>query len=846
MKKKVLLVLLPALAMALGSCTGNSSDAADDDDEETSQVTPGGDIDPAEFGTKDSPLTIAQAKALLDKLDPEKTGETYLGQRVYVAGKVSANAEKADGKYSYAYIEDKTAGDFSINYFVLDSGITGDYSAKNSMKDKMVVASGFACIFKDSKGAYKYELTSPKDSEEQAKIESIRDPGVLPDFNPGTEAAPLTVSQAIDQIDNHTEARTSGTADMYIAGKVKSNNAWSKGTGYSNIDFVITDGAKDFTVFRATELPGYTTEQAEAIAANALVGMDAVVKAPAYYYSKSSIYETAANPDVLSLGFPAATSVEFKQESYDAYINAEVDLDNLVNLLPAGSVGTYEFDIPAGVGSFDSTTNVYTMPSSAQEFDVGVKLTGAAENADTLHFVVTVPEGDAITSITVSPASLTFTEGGDAQNLTAVTDPVSSESNHVEWAFVEGEDDDVVSLNYSANERVCVVTPLKAGTTKVIARVQENNDVKSSQISITVNEDLSKYGSLESPLTPAQALSLMAEECPNNDDVTKHVFYVRGVVTQDPTDKGSYWQNIYIGATVDAASADRVRAYTANKPAGVTTLIKGDTVTLCGYGTKYSGAYQMSTKNSTNVTVNNIARGTSTITVTGDEHATVTGLSATAENASEQTFTVTPDSGYEVSAVKVNGEIITPEAGSYSFVVTGNMTVALTIIEEGAVVVDPISLTAESLLGYDGSADVAYDTSYQNATVGGVAFTYQQIGAYKSNHAGLQFRNKLNTSGNNTKSNLNNTVEFDNAITSLDFTWHSTKSVSANSNVLKITFDTVSTFDSEGKEVIMLDTVADQKAYNVAPTGSSFKFVKIEIDDAFTYSCYWASIVINF
>ena len=491
MKKKVLLVLLPALALALGSCTGNSSDA-DDDDEETSQVTPGGDIDPAEFGTKDSPLTIAQAKALLDKLDPEKTGETYLGQRVYVAGKVSANAAKENNKFSYAYIEDKTAGDFSLNYFVLDGSITGNYDAKNSMKDKMVVASGFACIFKDSKGVYKYELTSPKDSEEQAKIESIRDPGVLPDFNPGTEAAPLTVSQAIDQIDNHTEARTSGVADMYVAGKVKSNNAWSKGEGYSNIDFVITDGEKDFTVFRATELPGYSTAEAEAIVAGALVGMNAVVKAPAYYYSQGKIYETAANPDVLSLAFPAATSVEFTQSTYDAYINAEVDLDNLVRLLPAGSVGSYEFNVPEGIGSFNPTTNVYTMPSSAQEFDVQVRLVGAADwNEGKLHFNVTVPEGDAITSITVSPSSLTFTEGGAAQNLTAVTDPVSSSSNHVEWVFADGEADDVVSLDFASNERVCAVTPLKAGTTKVVARVSENHDVKiETPISITVEAAL--------------------------------------------------------------------------------------------------------------------------------------------------------------------------------------------------------------------------------------------------------------------------------------------------------------------------------------------------------------------
>lgn len=156
-----------------------------------------------------------------------------------------------------------------------------------------------------------------------------------------------------------------------------------------------------------------------------------------------------------------------------------------------------------------------------------------------------------------------------------------------------------------------------------------------------------------------------------------------------------------------------------------------------------------------------------------------------------------------------------------------------------------IALTAQSLLGYNGSANVAYDTNYKNATIDGVAFTYQQIGAYKSGFAGMQFRNKLSDSSNGTKSNLYNTAALSSAIKSLELVWNSGKQMYANNNMLKITFDTVATFDSANKEVQMFSSTADVKTYTITPAGTSFTFVKIEIDDAFTYTCYWDSITIK-
>lgn len=81
------------------------------------------------------------------------------------------------------------------------------------------------------------------------------------------------------------------------------------------------------------------------------------------------------------------------------------------------------------------------------------------------------------------------------------------------------------------------------------------------------------------------------------------------------------------------------------------TDIEGNTVTVSA-ATTISATF---TANSYNVTVS------------GTDHATVTGLPATAEYKSTVSFTVTPAEGYAVESVAVNGTTITIINGAYSF-----------------------------------------------------------------------------------------------------------------------------------------------------------------------------------
>ncbi len=111
------------------------------------------------YGTKEAPLTIAQAKAVLDK-----TGADTSAQPLFVKGIVSESSYST--KYSNYTIwlqsdDGSVAKDFELYATVLDESITGDYKDANALVGFEVVATGYGKIFtKDNVSTY--ELTNTK------------------------------------------------------------------------------------------------------------------------------------------------------------------------------------------------------------------------------------------------------------------------------------------------------------------------------------------------------------------------------------------------------------------------------------------------------------------------------------------------------------------------------------------------------------------------------------------------------------------------------------------------------------------------------------------------------------
>ena len=156
MKKKLLLVLLPALALGITGCKSadKGSSEGSSGSEQSSESSSGGgehnpEILPEECGTAEAPLTIAQAKALFDKADPTKSGAAFTTYPVFVEGACYDNAKKNSGSagdHNYAKIADSSNNYISIQYYVTDSSLGTAYDNAGSMVSKKVVASGYAQI----------------------------------------------------------------------------------------------------------------------------------------------------------------------------------------------------------------------------------------------------------------------------------------------------------------------------------------------------------------------------------------------------------------------------------------------------------------------------------------------------------------------------------------------------------------------------------------------------------------------------------------------------------------------------------------------------------------------------
>ena len=195
------------------------------------------------------------------------------------------------------------------------------------------------------------------------------------------------------------------------------------------------------------------------------------------------------------------------------------------------------------------------------------------------------------------------------------------------------------------------------------------------------------YGTADAPLTVAQAIALAKEKCPNKDNVTEEMVFVKGYISKVPADKGSYVQNIYL---VDALGNEvSFLVYSANETAENTDPYINDLVVIKGYIKNYSGTLEMADKTVDGTKVYPefvaITRGTSTIAV--DENssadATVTLAATSGVNGTLFTFTVALGEGILLDSVKVNGVEVQATEGTYTATVKGNSLVKVETHKEG-------------------------------------------------------------------------------------------------------------------------------------------------------------------
>ena len=189
-------------------------------------------------------------------------------------------------------------------------------------------------------------------------------------------------------------------------------------------------------------------------------------------------------------------------------------------------------------------------------------------------------------------------------------------------------------------------------------------------LSVTLTTKTEHKGTAEDPYSVADALAIASVIGQGN--YTEKV-YIKGLVIDAGENKGSHLSNIYIADTADGTKR---LVFSAKFSETVATIYKDDTVVFHGYITNFNGTLEIAGKDGDYPKMTAVTRGSRTFTVQMENATTTLPTSAPIE--STVTFTVTPDKGYEVVSVKVNGNFITPVDGTYSFVVGETNAVVVT------------------------------------------------------------------------------------------------------------------------------------------------------------------------
>lgn len=189
-----------------------------------------------------------------------------------------------------------------------------------------------------------------------------------------------------------------------------------------------------------------------------------------------------------------------------------------------------------------------------------------------------------------------------------------------------------------------------------------------------VTEGPAHAGTEADPYTVADALLVAGELA--EGAYTEKVYILGTVVSIGSV--GSYYKNLYIADGVDGA---QLLVYSANLGSGIEVVYPNDTVLFYGYLTNFNGTLEVSSNKGDYVYMEEVTRGTSTITVdaASSENAQVVELSAeSGTNGTTFTFKVTVDEGYQIVSVKVNGEVVTANAESvYTATISGNTTIVV-------------------------------------------------------------------------------------------------------------------------------------------------------------------------
>lgn len=398
-----------------------------------------------------------------------------------------------------------------------------------------------------------------------------------------------------------------------------------------------------------------------------------------YYYATSTNADEAVDVTV------AAGSAAGK------YTLSFVNANGVTQYLYIEKSGTHT-NVKFGSTPFDWTweaeRNVLIATLSDGDYYLG---THSNYNTISASEVYRIEDSDVI-GVSQFPARFygTMAEPTDAQKVAADKAALQLEETYTEnftlpmsgangstisWAVTEGT---AITVDGAA---ATVIRGAEDATVTLTATITcgEESDTKAFTVTVLA-EGTALPGTEEDPYTVAEALAAAGQLA--KGEYSEKVYILGTVVSIGRV--GSYYSNLYIVDTL--GDADQLLVFSANLGSGIDAVYPNDTVLFYGYLTNYNGTLEVSSKDGDYTYMEEVTRGTSTITVdeTSSENAAVTLSKNSGENGTEFTFTIQVTEGYQIVSVTVNGVAVEAVEGTYTSTVQGNTKVKVETAEEGA------------------------------------------------------------------------------------------------------------------------------------------------------------------
>ncbi len=301
-------------------------------------------------------------------------------------------------------------------------------------------------------------------------------------------------------------------------------------------------------------------------------------------------------------------------------------------------------------------------------------------SSETRDFRGYIPKGDTYKFSILTKNKDTIAEVYNALDQSQKLEPVSVDRNedervyHYEWVITGNASwTPVINppriLTVSCNEHGTVTpaggTYANGDTVTLTVTADPGYYVKSTELNgaaVSLNSDNEYVFTIESDST---FTAEFAEIPPDSYVVTVNCGE-HGTVTPGTAD---YESGTEVTLTVTPDSGYRVKSVT----------LDGKAVTLTNG--KYT--FKVTANCTFEAEFEAIPADRYTVTVKCGEHGAVTPVTADYESGTEVTFTVTPDSGYRVKSVTLDGKAVTLTNGKYTFKVTANCTFEAEFVKKG-------------------------------------------------------------------------------------------------------------------------------------------------------------------